>query len=98
MELRNRLFQALSMGAAVAFGWFAMQAVHESGHVPHAWITGAGLPGWSAIIPRAHFPIVVWATPIDSLMAACHPPIIYRRQDPCDRIAIAAIDIHKHRA
>jgi len=36
----NRFFQVLLILAATGFSWLAMMAVHELGHVLHAWLSG----------------------------------------------------------
>jgi len=98
MELGNRLIQALLIGAAVAFCWFAMQAVHESGHVLHAWITGGRIARLVLNNPACPPPDRCLGHPVDSLMAECHPPIIFRQPDALGQIAVATLDLHKHRA
>jgi hypothetical protein len=35
-----RLFQVLLIGSTLGFSWLAMMAVHEFGHVLHAWLSG----------------------------------------------------------
>src|SRR5947208_3221822 len=40
MTAMHRVFQGLLVASVVAFSWFAMMAVHEFGHVLHAWFTG----------------------------------------------------------
>ena len=37
----QRCFQCLLIFSTLAFSWLAMQAVHELGHVIHAWTSGA---------------------------------------------------------
>ena len=36
----QRFFQILLIGCMLGLSWLAMMAVHESGHVLHAWISG----------------------------------------------------------
>ena len=36
----NRGWQALLVGGTLGLSWLAMQAVHEGGHVLHAWCSG----------------------------------------------------------
>jgi hypothetical protein len=36
----NRLFQILLIASTLALSWLAMMAVHEFGHVLHAWVSG----------------------------------------------------------
>lgn len=36
----NRLHQVVLIGSTIAGSWLGMQAVHESGHVLGAWVTG----------------------------------------------------------
>ncbi|HUT13258.1 MAG TPA: hypothetical protein VMY42_22405 [Thermoguttaceae bacterium] len=36
----NRVFQVLLILSATGFSWLAMMAVHELGHVLHAWLSG----------------------------------------------------------
>jgi hypothetical protein len=36
----NRSYQFLLCTSTVAFSWLAMQAVHELGHIFHAWLSG----------------------------------------------------------
>lgn len=39
----NRVFQSILIVATVIFAWLAMLAVHEFGHVLHAWLSGGGV-------------------------------------------------------
>ncbi|MEE8451215.1 MAG: hypothetical protein V3R99_04840 [Thermoguttaceae bacterium] len=39
-RLSSRFFQALLIAAATGFSWLMMMAVHEFGHVLHAWLSG----------------------------------------------------------
>lgn len=41
----DRAFQALLILSAAGFSWLAMMAVHEAGHVIHAWLSGARVLG-----------------------------------------------------
>ena len=36
----NRFHQAILIGATIVGSWLGMQAVHESGHILGAWISG----------------------------------------------------------
>jgi hypothetical protein len=36
----DRFFRALLITSLVTFSWFGMMAVHELGHVLHAWVSG----------------------------------------------------------
>lgn len=36
----NRFYQTLLILSTLCFSWLAMQAVHELGHVLHAWLSG----------------------------------------------------------
>src|SRR5262249_25255242 len=36
----TRLFQVLLIVSTILFSWLAMMAVHECGHVLHAWLSG----------------------------------------------------------
>jgi hypothetical protein len=38
--MHNRFFQILLVVSLAAFSWLAMMAVHEFGHVLHAWLSG----------------------------------------------------------
>jgi hypothetical protein len=40
-SLADRALQAMLVLSAIGFWWLAMMAVHEAGHVIHAWLSGA---------------------------------------------------------
>jgi hypothetical protein len=69
----NRLHQLMLIGSTVLGSWLGMQAVHESGHVLGAWITGGSVarvvlhPLTISRTDLVHNPsplIVVWAGPV----------------------------------
>ncbi len=69
----NRLFQIQLVVATLAFSWLAMQGVHESGHVLHAWTSGGTVTGVflhpleisrTDISPNPHPQFVAWGGPL----------------------------------
>jgi hypothetical protein len=73
----NRLHQIVLIASTLLGSWLGMQAVHESGHVLGAWLTGgrvARVVLYALTISRtdlAHNPyplIVVWAGPFIGVM------------------------------
>ncbi|HEV3142599.1 MAG TPA: hypothetical protein VGZ47_01815 [Gemmataceae bacterium] len=69
----SRLHQAILIGSTVVASWLGMQAVHESGHVLGAWITGGRIarvvlnPLTISRTDVAYNPnplLVVWAGPV----------------------------------
>jgi hypothetical protein len=68
----NRLHQVVLIGSSLLASWLGMQAVHESGHVLGAWISGGRLsrvvlhPLTISRTDLSHNPsplVVVWAGP-----------------------------------
>lgn len=69
----NRVHQAILIGSTVLGSWLGMQAVHESGHVLGAWLTGGRVTRvvlWPLTISRTDLAenpsplVVVWAGPV----------------------------------
>jgi hypothetical protein len=83
--------------AALLVAWFAMQAVHECGHVLAAWLTGGTVQrvvlhplsiSRTDVSPNPHPLAVAWAGPIFGAAA----PLALRRRWRCLRRAnISAI-------
>lgn len=74
----NRLYQSILIGSLLPLCWLGMMAVHESGHILGAWLTG-GTVSRVALHPLAisrtdlsYNPqplIVVWAGPVFGALA-----------------------------
>lgn len=74
MELYlNRWNHLLLAGSTVIFSWLAMQAVHETGHVLHAWASGGKVThvvldplgiSRTDIEPNPHPQFVAWGGPV----------------------------------
>jgi len=69
----NRFHQLLLCGSTAAFSWLAMQAVHECGHVLHAWMSGGTVTAVvlhplaisrSDVSPDPHPQFVAWGGPL----------------------------------
>ncbi len=69
----NRFFQILLIFSTLAFCWLAMMAVHEAGHVLHAWLTGGTVErvvlhplaiSRTDVLPYPPSLVVVWGGPI----------------------------------
>src|SRR5438093_41686 len=69
----DRLHQVLLIGSTVLGSWLGMQAVHESGHVLGAWLTGGRVErvvlhpltiSRTDLAENPHPLIVVWAGPV----------------------------------
>lgn len=43
MKPTERLFQGLLVGSVISLSWLGMMAVHEFGHVLHAWLSGGAV-------------------------------------------------------
>ena len=74
MELNlNRWHRTLLAGSTVIFSWLAMQAIHETGHVLHAWASGGTLArivldplgiSRTDVEPNPHPQFVAWGGPV----------------------------------
>lgn len=69
----NRSFQVLLITATLAFSWLAMQAVHESGHMLHAWLSGGRVTrvilhpieiSLTKVDPNPYPQFVAWGGPV----------------------------------
>jgi hypothetical protein len=69
----NRPFQVLLIASTVVFSWLAMQAVHEAGHVLHAWLSGGQVTrvvlhpleiSLTDVSPNPHPQFVAWGGPV----------------------------------
>src|SRR6266550_2109618 len=69
----GRAYRALLVASAVSFSWLAMQAVHEFGHVLHAWVSGGVVAtvvlhplqiSRTDVSPNRHPQFVAWGGPV----------------------------------
>jgi hypothetical protein len=73
MSPPNRRYQFQLIAATCAFSWLVMQAVHEFGHVIHAWLSGGHVErvvlhpleiSRTDVFPNPHPQFVAWGGPI----------------------------------
>lgn len=69
----NRPLQVLLIISMLAFSWLAMQAVHEFGHILHAWLSGGRVTrvilypveiSRTDVSPNPHAQFVAWGGPV----------------------------------
>jgi len=73
MSPANRILQLQLLASTVVFSWLAMQAVHEFGHVVHAWTSGGRVErivlhpleiSRTDVAPNPHPQFVAWGGPV----------------------------------
>jgi hypothetical protein len=73
MSPANRRIQFQLIASTMAFSWLAMQAVHEFGHVVHAWTSGGHVDrvvlhpleiSRTDVSPNPHPQFVAWGGPV----------------------------------
>ena len=73
MSPANRRIQFQLIAATIVFSWLAMQAVHEFGHVAHAWLSGGLVErvvlhpleiSRTDVSPNPHPQFVAWGGPV----------------------------------
>jgi len=79
--ISNRAHQLVLVVSALIFSWLAMQAVHEAGHVLHAWASGGTVTrvlldpleiSRTNVSPNPHPQFVAWGGPIwGAVLPAC---------------------------
>ena len=79
--ISNRAHQFVLIASTLLFSWLAMQAVHELGHVLHAWASGGTVIkvlldpleiSRTDVSPNPHPQFVAWGGPIwGALLPAC---------------------------
>jgi hypothetical protein len=69
MYYHKRYYQVLLVISTAGFSWVAMMAVHELGHVLHAWLSGGEIQhvilspwtiSWTDVRPNPHPLFVAW--------------------------------------
>src|SRR5215472_11635577 len=81
LSFPNRVHQFVLIASTLLFSWLAMQAVHELGHVLHAWASGGTVTkvllvpleiSRTDVSPNPHPQFVAWGGPIwGALLPAC---------------------------
>ena len=96
----SRLHQGILIGSTLLASWLGMQAVHESGHVIGAWLTGgqvAKVVLHPLTISRTDlvsdpFPLtVVWLGPLVGVLAPLAAWAIRRRCADAGRVRAAVL-------